>query len=163
MEKELSDYSKQDASLIEKIIQLTPIGWVRSPIRCTPRPEYDWDGVGAEIIITPSLSSGLEGLERYTHIIVIYWAHKATNPSDMALQVRHRGDPGLPIVGVFASRSPYRPVPLGQKVARLLEIKDNVIRVEGLDAIDGTPVLDIKPFIPNYDAPEGASAPRWER
>ena len=80
----------------------------------------------------------------------------------MALRVRYRGDPALPEVGVFASRSLFRPNPIGMKVARLLGIKDNILRVEGLDALDGTPVLDIKPFIPDNDAPKNASAPDWK-
>ena len=71
-------------------------------------------------------------------------------------------DPSLPEVGVFASRSLFRPNPLGLKVARLLERKDNILHLEGLDAIDGTPVLDIKPFIPSNDAPEDARAPDWK-
>ncbi|MCL2150392.1 MAG: tRNA (N6-threonylcarbamoyladenosine(37)-N6)-methyltransferase TrmO [Dehalococcoidia bacterium] len=139
-----------------------PIGRVHSPIKSTPKPEYDWRDVISEIIIAHPLALGLAGLERYSHIIVIYWAHQATDPLDMALRVHYRGNPKLPIVGVFASRSPYRPNPLGQKVAELLEITSDVLRVRGLDALDGTPVLDIKPFIPDYDAPEGATAPRWE-
>jgi len=145
-----------------KRVELVPIGHVQSPIMSTPKPEHDWQGIVSKIVIAPHLTLGFAGLERYTHIIVIYWAHQASNPADMALQVRYRGNPNLPVVGVFASRSLFRPNPLGQKVAKLLEIKGNALLVEGLDAIDGTPVLDIKPFIPSYDAPEGAAAPQWD-
>lgn len=143
-------------------MEFTSIGVVRNTVKSTPKPEHDWQGVVSEIVITPHLVLGLAGLEQYSHIIVIYWAHHATNPADMALQVHYKGNPNFPIVGVFASRSPYRPNPLGQKVAKLIEINGNIIRVEELDAIDGTPVLDIKPFIPTYDAPEGATAPQWK-
>jgi tRNA-Thr(GGU) m(6)t(6)A37 methyltransferase TsaA len=143
-------------------MSLQAIGYVRSPIKTTPKPEHDWSDVVSEIVIEPEFSAGLEGLEKYSHLIVIFWAHKATDKSKMALRVRYRGDPNLPEVGVFASRSLFRPNPLGMKVARLLERKDNILRVEGLDALDGTPVLDIKPFIPNNDAPEDAQAPQWK-
>jgi len=143
-------------------LELKPVGHVRCPIISTPQPEYNWQGIVSEIVIDHSLAPGLAGLERYSHIIVTYWAHLATNPTDMALSVRYKGNPKLPMVGVFASRSPYRPNPLGHKVARLLEIRGNTLKVEGLDALDGTPVLDIKPFIPHYDSPEGATAPLWE-
>jgi tRNA-Thr(GGU) m(6)t(6)A37 methyltransferase TsaA len=140
---------------------LLPIGFVRSPIKATPKPEYDWTGVVSEIVIEPEFSAGLEGLERYSHVIVIFWAHKATDKTKMALRVRYRGDPALPEVGVFASRSLFRPNPIGMKVVRLLEKQNNVLRLEGLDALDGTPVLDIKPFIPDNDAPKDAQAPRF--
>jgi tRNA-Thr(GGU) m(6)t(6)A37 methyltransferase TsaA len=140
---------------------LEPIGFVRNGVTETPRPEHDWKGLVSEIAIEPGLAEGLEGIEKYSHVIVIFWAHKATDKSKMALRVRYRGDPSLPEVGVFASRSLFRPNPLGMKVARLLERKDNVLLLEGLDALDGTPVLDIKPFIPRNDAPGGASVPDW--
>jgi tRNA-Thr(GGU) m(6)t(6)A37 methyltransferase TsaA len=141
---------------------LKPIGRVKSPVKETPRSEHDWQGVISEIAIEPRFTEGLVGLARYSHIIVIYWAHKATDSADMALTVRYKGNPSLPLVGVFASRSPYRPNPLGQKLARLLEVKGNTLVVEGLDALDGTPVLDIKPFIPVYDSAEDAVSPQWE-
>ena len=144
-------------------IHLQPIGYVRSPVKETPRPEYDWTGVVSEIVIQPEFAAGLAGLGEYSHVIVIYWAHKAIDKSKMALQVRYRGDPTLPMVGVFASRSPYRPNPLCLKVARLLEVSDHILRLEGLDAYDGTPVLDIKPFNPDNDAPPHASVPPWNR
>jgi tRNA-Thr(GGU) m(6)t(6)A37 methyltransferase TsaA len=143
-------------------ISLEPIGFVSSPVKQTPRPEHDWTGIVSEIVVEPEFSAGLEGLERYSHVIVIYWANKATDKSKMALRVRYRGDSSLPEVGVFASRSLFRPNPLGMKVTRLLERKDNILRLEGLDALDGTPVLDIKPFIPSSDAPEGARVPEWK-
>ena len=143
-------------------ITLKPIGYVKSPVKATPKPEYDWRSIISEIVLEPGLAAGLEGLDKYSHVIVIYYAHKAANPADMSHSVRYKGNPGYPIVGVFASRSPYRPNPLGQKLARLLEVKGNTVRVEGLDALDGTPVLDIKPFIPGYDSAEGAVSPSWE-
>ena len=121
-------------------MSLHSIGFVRSPVKATPRPEYDWTGVVSEIVVEPEFSPGLDGLEKYSHVIVIFWAHKASDKSKMALRVRYRGDPTLPEVGVFASRSLFRPNPLGMKVARLLERKDYVLRLEGLDALDGTPV-----------------------
>jgi tRNA-Thr(GGU) m(6)t(6)A37 methyltransferase TsaA len=141
---------------------LRPIGLVRSPVKQTPKPEHDWTGIVSEIVVEPEFSAGLEGLERYSHVIVIFWAHKATDKSKMALRVRYRGDATMPEVGVFSSRSLFRPNPIGMKVARLLEKKDNVLRLEGLDALDGTPVLDIKPFNPASDAPQDTNVPDWK-
>jgi tRNA-Thr(GGU) m(6)t(6)A37 methyltransferase TsaA len=144
-------------------ITLKPIGVVRSQVKATPRPEHDWRGVISEIVVNKEFTPGLEGLERSSHIIVIYWAYKATDSAKMALQVHYKGDPELPMVGVFASRSLFRPNPIGQKVAKLLEVEGNVLKVEGLDALDGTPVIDIKPYIPRYDSAQGATAPKWEK
>ncbi len=143
-------------------IALKPIGYVRSSVSSTPRPEHDWRGVISEIVLKPELAPGLEGLTRYSHVLVIYWADRATDPAKISLVIHHKGDPRRPLVGVFASRSLHRPNPLGLKLARLLEVRENVLRVEGLDALDGTPVLDVKPFTPGYDSDEGATAPTWE-
>jgi len=151
--KQMSDITDHCINKVE----LVPIGWVRSPVKSTPKPEYDWQGVISTIVVAPHFAAGLAGLDRCSHIIVIYWAHEATDPACMALQVHYKGDPSIPKVGVFASRSLFRPNPLGQKVAKLLEIDGNAVLVEGLDAIDNTPVLDIKPFIPGYDAPNDAT------
>jgi len=147
----------------ETPIILRPIGRVKSPVKDTPKPEHDWRGIVSEIIIEPRLAAGLKGLDKYSHILVIYWADRATDPADMAFSVRYKGNPEYPMVGVFASRSPYRPNPLCQKVARLLKLKRNNLKVEGLDALDGTPVLDIKPYIPGYDSAEGATSPQWDK
>jgi tRNA-Thr(GGU) m(6)t(6)A37 methyltransferase TsaA len=143
-------------------ITLQPIGYVRNGIAATPRPEHDWSGTVSEILLRDGMSPALEGLARYSHVLVIYWADRAIDPAKMDLTVRHRGDPGHPMVGVFASRSCFRPNPLGLKLAHLLEVKGSTLRVEGLDALDGTPVLDVKPFIPGYDSAEGALSPDWE-
>ena len=142
-------------------IVLRPIVRVSNAVKSTPKPEYDWSGIVSEISIEPALAAGLEGLLRYSHVIIIYWAHRATAASKMALRVRYKGDRSRPMVGVFASRSPYRPNPLCIRVARLVEIKGEVLVVEGLDALDGTPVVDIKPFIPRIDSPAGATEPDW--
>jgi len=73
--------------------------------------------------------------------------HKAFS-EQLSLKVHPRGRLDLPLVGLFATRSPYRPNPLGLKLVELIKRKDNVIKVRGLDAIDGTPVIDIKPYDP---------------
>jgi tRNA-Thr(GGU) m(6)t(6)A37 methyltransferase TsaA len=75
--------------------------------------------------------------------------------------VHPKRNPDLPLVGVFATRSPARPNPIGIATVKLLECRDNVLKVIGLDAIDGTPVLDIKPHIPGSDSPTSVSTPGW--
>jgi len=142
-------------------ITIKPIGIVRSKVKQKQKPEYNWQEIVSEIVVDGSLSEALDGLERYSHIIVLYWLHQAVDPGKMAIKVRPRGERELPLVGLFASRSPYRPNPLGQKVVRLLGRQANVLRVEGLDAIDKTPVIDIKPYIPGYDSVAEATVPQW--
>jgi tRNA-Thr(GGU) m(6)t(6)A37 methyltransferase TsaA len=75
--------------------------------------------------------------------------------------VHPKRNQNLPLVGVFATRSPVRPNPMGMATVKLLEHRDNVLKVIGLDAIDGTPVLDIKPYIPGSDSPAAARTPDW--
>lgn len=149
--------------MVAQPVEMTirPIGVVRSSVRKQQKPGYNWEEVVSEIVIDDSLAEALDGLDGFSHIIVIYWLHLAADKSKMASKVHPRGDLELPLVGRFATRSPYRPNSLGQKVVRLLERKGNVLRVRGLDALDGTPVIDIKPYIPGYDSVEDATVPKW--
>jgi tRNA-Thr(GGU) m(6)t(6)A37 methyltransferase TsaA len=140
---------------------LKPIGRVRSPVTERPAADFAWDDIVSDITLDDSLKEGLDGLEEYSHVIVIYWLHKSVEPERMALKVHPRRKTDKEPVGLFASRSPFRPNPLAMKVVQLLERRGNVLSVRGLDAIDGTPVLDIKPFIPGYDSPAGSTAPKW--
>lgn len=142
-------------------LALKPIGRVKSPVTERQAAGFGWDDVVSEIILDDSLAEGLDDLGGFSHIIVIYWLHKSLEPDRMALKVHPRFRAGNEPVGLFASRSPYRPNPLGLKVVKLLERRGNTLSVRGLDAVDGTPVLDIKPFIPGYDSPAGATAPEW--
>jgi tRNA-Thr(GGU) m(6)t(6)A37 methyltransferase TsaA len=138
-------------------ISLKAIGTVRSEIK-EPMRHKSTDIV-SEIEIDSNLTEALDNLDEFSHIIVLYWMHKSPHRSPK--KVHPRGNPSIEPMGVFATRSPDRPNPIGKTTARLLERKDNVLRLQGLDAIDGTPVLDIKPYIPGYDAVENARAPSW--
>ena len=131
---------------------LKPIGFVRNQVKQTPKPGYDWQRVVSEIVFDSSLSEALDNLDDFSHIIVFYWMHQAAT-GQLPTKVHPRGERGLPLVGLFASRSPYRPNPIGKATVRLLERKSNILKVEGLDAIDGTPVIDIKPYLADLDSP----------
>ena len=137
-------------------IKLKPIGVVHS--------EIIERGTGhrlatATIEINSALAEGLDNLNEFSHIIVIFYFHKSRVPGPTKVTPRHHGL-DTPI-GVFASRSPDRPNAIGKTTVRLLKREGNILTVEGLDAIDGTPVLDIKPYIPGVDCVEGAKAPPW--
>ena len=144
-------------------IKLKPVGYVINEIKEAQKSGYPWEKVVSEIVIDENLSEALDGLERFSHIIVLYWIHKTFEKGELPISVHPRGDKKLPLVGLFATRSPNRPNSIGKTTARLLSIEGNVLRVKGLDSLDGTPVLDIKPYIPGYDSVRGARVPEWTK
>lgn len=141
-------------------VSLRPIGVVRNDV---VEPRMDgWADVRSDIILHEELAPLLDGIEGYSHIIVIF-AFDRVPESELRERVRPRGDPRIPEQGVLATRSQLRPSPLGVSVVRQLRRRKNIIWVQGLDAISGTPVLDVKPYFPNYDAVPDASIPDWAR
>ena len=102
-------------------------------------------------------TEGLEGLEEYSHIIIIYWMHEARG---VKLKGRPWGIKNYPLVGIFATRFPNRPNPIGVTVVELISVEKPLIRVKGLDAWTGTPVLDIKPY-DYYDIVKNPKVPWW--
>jgi tRNA-Thr(GGU) m(6)t(6)A37 methyltransferase TsaA len=137
-------------------IILKPIGTIHSEIKER--------GTGhrlatATIELDPGLTEALDDLNAFSHIIIIFWFHKSRTPAPLKVTPRHHGVDSP--IGVFASRSPDRPNPIGKSTVKLLKREGNILTVEGLDAIDGTPVLDIKPYVPNVDSVKSAVAPPW--
>jgi len=96
------------------------------------------------ISINPEYAEGLDGIERLDYIYVLYWMDRLSEEDRKVLKVHPRGDRSRPLTGVFALRSPMRPNPIGLTRVRLLRREGNKLYVEGLDALDGTPVVDIK-------------------
>ncbi len=133
------------------------IGIVRSDIK--KREHRDTRDVIAEIVLDPALAEGLDNLDEFSHIIVIYWLHKSRQPVPLKVHPMYRTEP-TPI-GVFSSRSPDRPNPLAISTVKLLGRRHNILKVQGLDAIDGSPVLDIKPHMPIIDSPQNVVTPPW--
>ncbi|HIQ05487.1 MAG TPA: tRNA (N6-threonylcarbamoyladenosine(37)-N6)-methyltransferase TrmO [Anaerolineae bacterium] len=119
----------------------TPIGYVQNAFNA-PAPQERIAESESRIIVDPSLAEGLRGLERFDRIMVVYHFHRS---SGFSLLQHPRGDLARPRRGVFALHSPHRPNPIGVTLVDLLAVEGNVLRVRGLDAINGTPVLDIKP------------------
>jgi tRNA-Thr(GGU) m(6)t(6)A37 methyltransferase TsaA len=107
-----------------------------------PAPPSEIQAIESRIIIDPSLVEGLKGLEPGQRIMVIFCFHRSQG---FDLLQHPRGDKSRPRRGVFALRSPRRPNPIGVTVVDLVAMEGNVLRVQGLDAINGTPVLDLKP------------------
>ena len=118
-----------------------PIGGVHNAIPFGTK-SVDWKHVSSQIKIQSQYVEGLYGLDSFSHIYVLF----RLEPSELHLKVHPCGRTDLPEVGVFASRSPHRPNPLALTLVHLLSVKGDTLDVAGLDAYDGTEVLDIKPF-----------------
>lgn len=141
-------------------ITLRPIGVVSNGK--TEPPKDGWDDVVSRVVIRPELEDALLGLDGWSHVIVLFWPHLV--PDDMRgskHQLHPRDDPENPLQGVLATRAQIRFNPILSTAVRLLEVKGNVLKVRGLDALDGTPVLDVKPYIPRFDSVPDATMPEW--
>ena len=137
---------------------LKQIGVVRSPV--TEGVDEGWGSVTSEVVIDQGYAQGLIGLDSFSHILVVFYMHKYTFDASSDLVRKPRGRSDMPEVGVFAQRAKHRPNPIGITAVKLLNVEGNVVTVKGLDAIDGTPVLDVKPYFPAFDKKE-ADNPRW--
>ncbi|MBW1991073.1 MAG: tRNA (N6-threonylcarbamoyladenosine(37)-N6)-methyltransferase TrmO [Deltaproteobacteria bacterium] len=112
--------------------------------------------------IFPEYSQALDGLTGFSHLWVLYWFHEHDKPAERGiLKVHPRGDPANPLTGVFATRAPVRPNLIGLTACRLLHREGTRLEVEGLDARDDSPVLDLKPYIPDRDSIPEAYTPNW--
>jgi len=129
------------------ILKLKPIGVIHSPYHAGQVP---YQGCGREEIgeveVFEQFAEGLKDIEGFSHIVLIYWFHKSRGYS---LMVRTPWD--TKPHGLFTTRSPNRPCSLGLSVVRLVAREGNTLKVKDLDAIDGTPLLDIKPYVPTVD------------
>jgi tRNA-Thr(GGU) m(6)t(6)A37 methyltransferase TsaA len=134
---------------------LVVIGWVRNDVPFGSQ-DVPWRETRSTIEVEPAFAPGLEGIEGFSHVYVVF----RFEGEEVHLRSHPRRRQDLPEIGVFASRSPHRPSPLGLTLVELLERQGNRLLVLGLDAWDGTPVLDLKPFmLPTL--PDGLRFPAW--
>jgi tRNA-Thr(GGU) m(6)t(6)A37 methyltransferase TsaA len=126
---------------------IEPIGVIHSELTsCEAAPHQGNEGApDAWLEVNATVAEGLEGISAGNEIILITWFHKAQRN---ILKVHPRGDKNMPLKGVFATRSPDRPNPIGLHRVTVLEATGNRLRVGPIEAIDGTPVIDIKPILP---------------
>lgn len=140
-------------------ITLNPIGFVKT--KAVGREVRDRNAV-SEIILRGKLAEALDGIEDFSHLFVVFWMNKISKEERKTMKVHPRGRKDMPLLGVLATRTPFRPNPIGLTLVELLKVERNVLTVRGLDAFDGTPVLDIKPF-DYWDTVEAATVPEWWR
>lgn len=126
---------------------LYPVGFIHSPLKDRDEaPKQGSEGApDAWLEVNPAVAEGLDGMAVGDKIIVITWFHQAQRD---ILKLHPRDDKTIPLTGVFATRSPDRPNPLGLHEVTVLEISGNRLKVGPIEAIDGTPVVDIKPVLP---------------
>jgi tRNA-Thr(GGU) m(6)t(6)A37 methyltransferase TsaA len=115
----------------------------------------------SNIIIDEGLAGILNGIEEYSHLVVLYWAHKVPEEGRSLTRVHPMGREDIPEKGIFCTCSPARPNPVLTTVVRLKERKGNVLEVLGLDAVDGSPVIDIKPYVKDFYPQEEVRIPEW--
>ena len=137
---------------------LEQIGFVSSPV--AEGVDEGWGSVTSEVVIDKEYAKGLNGLDAFSHILVVFYMHKYTYDADSDLVRRPQGRSDMPEVGIFAQRAKHRPNPIGVTAVELVSVEGNVVTVRGLDAIDGTPVLDVKPYFPAFDRKK-TDTPDW--
>ncbi len=103
----------------------------------------------------------MDGIEDFSHVLVLYWAHKTKEEARNLIKVHPMGRKDFPLVGIFATCSPARPNPILVTAVRLMERNGNTLRVQGFEAIDGSPVIDIKPYNPHYYLVKDINLPHW--
>ena len=135
---------------MQSSFSIHPIGVVRK------------DGDDARIEVFDEFVDGLLGLEGFSHILVFYWFDQNDSPENRrTLQVHPRKDPGNPLTGVFATHAPVRPNLVALSRCKIVSVKDNIIKLDEIDALDRSPVIDIKCYIPHED--EAVRIPDWVR
>src|SRR3989344_1631928 len=137
-------------------IKVKPLGRAKNSVNKPTLP--DWKDVVTEILIDKNYSKGLDGIEDYSHVIIVYWMDKE---AECHLKHHPQGRKDVPFIGIFACRCPQRPNRIAISTVELVGRKGNSIIVKGLDIVSGTPILDIKPYAPYYDEVKNARVPDW--
>lgn len=131
-------------------MQFTPIGFIHTPyLDKAPRQPIPDEPGNFHIAMLPEWVEGLYQLDKHAYIYVLFWLDRQDEPIDMLVTPHH--DQAQP-VGFFASRTPKRPNPIGLSLVQLKKVEDNILFISGIDALDGTPVLDIKPYFQGLDS-----------
>jgi tRNA-Thr(GGU) m(6)t(6)A37 methyltransferase TsaA len=144
-------------------VELQPIGHISSSR--SEAIDDDWDAVSATVTLDADRfgADALRGLDEFSHVEIVYLFHQV-DPGDIRTGARHpRGNPEWPAVGIFAQRAKMRPNRIGTTVCRLLDVDGLTLSVAGLDAVDGTPLLDVKPYMAEFGPRGEVRQPVWSR
>ncbi len=134
------------------------IGEVKSPV--TEAVDMNWGEVISEIVLKPEYAPGLLGLGDFSHAMILTSLHEARYDPDVHLRRHPQERQDMPLLGIFAQRARHRPNRIGVTACEIVEVTETSVKVRALDAIDGTPVIDVKPYVPVYDKKD-ATIPEW--
>jgi len=140
-------------------IKLKPIGFVSSPV--TKRMDENWGKITSKIKLKPEYTGALTGIDGFSHAIIITYLHQAKYEKEKHLQRRPRNLETMPMAGILSQRAKNRPNPIGITAVEIINAGDDYLELKGLDAIDATPILDIKPYYPDYDKIDNPEVPEW--
>jgi tRNA-Thr(GGU) m(6)t(6)A37 methyltransferase TsaA len=140
-------------------LKLKIIGTVHNEMKEPGR--YEYQHIISEIVLDENMTGSLDNISAFSHVIIFYWYHVDVHPGVKTNKIHPHMDENNPLVGVLATRSPDRPNRIGTSPARILEHKGNMLKVMGCDAIDSSPVLDIKPYNTKLDSVPEATMPEW--
>lgn len=143
-----------------KNITVTPVAHVVNNVNSPV--DSGWGSVESRLVLESEWRGALDGLDQFSHVVVLTYLHQIPS-GDRAVpaQRRPRGRADMPLLGVFSQRARVRPNPIGVTACRIVKVGPDELVVRGLDAINGTPVLDIKPYVPLFDRIESPTVPSW--
>lgn len=137
---------------MEEFFKIVPVGVIRRKAQSVSVEIYE------------KYRDALQGLDEYTHILVLIWFHESDSKTQRrTLQIHPMGNEDNPLTGVFATRSPVRPNPVALFTCRIIDIEGRIIHVEKIDAFDGSPVIDVKPYITRIDSIAQARGPKLRK
>lgn len=139
-------------------IEFSAIGTVHNSVN--EQTDADWGSVVSGIVLDHTFGPGLTGLTDFSHVLIITYLDQASFQHEKHLIRRPQGRQDMPMIGIFSQRAKDRPNPIGVTACEIINIEENTLFVRGLDAVNGTPVLDIKPYYPVYDQKK-ALTPAW--
>lgn len=141
-------------------ITLNPIGTVRNTI--TEPTDTGWGRVESTIVLEEQWTGAFDGLQQFSHALVLSYLHRvAERHTDIPAKRHPRNRDDMPLLGVFAQRARVRPNPIGVTACAIVRVDARELLVRGLDAIDGTPIIDVKPYVPIFDRIEAPRVPEW--
>jgi len=140
-------------------INLKPIGYVINDVE--NKKDVSWGKDISKILLEKDYYGGLSGLNDFSHVTILYYLDKAKFDINKHLQRRPQNRNDMPVVGIFSQRGKDRPNQIGMTSVEIVTVTNDTLIVKGLDAIDGTAILDIKPYYPIYDCREDAVVPEW--
>lgn len=140
-------------------LEVGVIGYVENDI--DKQSDENWGNVISKIKLIDDYVGGLSGLEDFSHAMILTYLHEAQFVKEKHLKRRPRNLKNMPLLGIFSQRAKDRPNPIGLTTVKIVKVLEDSLLVEGLDAINNTPIIDIKPYYPQYDKKDKALVPEW--